>query len=389
VKPNSSQDPWATVTIKPSEDIAALWPDVDHRDFGLYELTLSAASTGDLVEGYFDYLRFDRSISGEAFFQQQASMGAALAPRYRSVIQRQGLEVSLDLPHVNWFGGSVAIPSYPSTTLTTSQYAGYLEATLIPQIHTSGGLVSYNHPFGYADRPELPVPQQDALLARVARKLLPAPSKSAALGADLLEVGYYLRQGMNLAHHVALWDIMSRNAVFLTGNGTNDDHFGKNWIGKPNDWFCSAWAPSAAQKDLLAALVAGRIWCWSLSRYRGSLDLLVDGRGPMGSVSVSTVAKRQLVATATGVPGSGVLQILQGPVDYAGTAGLSANTRVIASYPAAALSGGQVTQQVDNSQSSFVRTQVLNASGTVIGLSNPVWLLRKPPPGGIPAPRAV
>ena len=27
-------------------------------------------------------------------------------------------------------------------------------------------------------------------------------------------------------HHVALWDIMSRNALFFTGNGTNDDHSG-------------------------------------------------------------------------------------------------------------------------------------------------------------------
>jgi hypothetical protein len=71
---------------------------MDYRDFGLYELTLSAVSTGDLVEGYFDYLRFNRSISGEAFFRQQADMGAALAARYRSVVQQQGLEVSLALP---------------------------------------------------------------------------------------------------------------------------------------------------------------------------------------------------------------------------------------------------------------------------------------------------
>ena len=104
VKPNSGSDPWGTVTINPSEDIAALWPDVDYRDFGLYQLILAAVSTGDLVEGYFDYLRFHRSISGEAFFKQQTDMGAKLAPKYRSVVQHHGLEVSLTLPHVNWFG---------------------------------------------------------------------------------------------------------------------------------------------------------------------------------------------------------------------------------------------------------------------------------------------
>src|SRR5215510_4083136 len=153
VKPNSGSDPWGTVTINPAEDIAALWPDVDYRDFGLYQLILAAVSTGDLVEGYFDYLRFQRSISGEAFFTQQADMAATLTPKYPSVVQQQGLEVSLRLPHVNWFGKSVSIPDYGGTT--GAGYAGYLAQTLIPKIHASGGLVSFNHPFGYSELPPL------------------------------------------------------------------------------------------------------------------------------------------------------------------------------------------------------------------------------------------
>ena len=386
VTPNSGSDPWGTMTINPAEDIAALWPDMDHRDFGLYELTLSAVSTGDLVEGYFDYLRFNRSISGEAFFKQQADMGAALATRYRSVVQQQGLEVSLSLPHVNWFGKSVSIPDYGSTS-GRHQYDAYLAQNLIPKVHASGGLISFNHPFGYGDIPELPQAQQDAMLVQTAKAMLPASGTPAALGADLLEVGYHLRQGMDLAHHVALWDIMSRNALFLTGNGTNDDHFGQDWLGPMNNWFSSVWARSTGIADLLAALAAGRAWCASLSGYRGGLDLLVDGTVPMGSVSVSKVASRKLVASATAIPAQGRLQILQGTVDYAGAAHLSANTDVIGSYSASQLTGGSVTQRIDTSKDSYVRTQVLDSAGTVIGLSNPVWLLRAAPPGGIPAPR--
>jgi hypothetical protein len=60
---------------------------------------------------------------------------------------------------------------------------------------------------------------------------------------------------------------------------------------------------------------------------------------------------------------------------------------VIGSYTAADLAGGSVTKQIDTSKDSFVRTQVFDSSGTLIGLSNPVWLLRKAPPNGIPAPR--
>jgi hypothetical protein len=207
------------------------------------------------------------------------------------------------------------------------------------------------------------------------------------LGADLLEVGYKLRGGCDLAHHVALWDIMSRNAIFLTGNGTSDDHFGQDWFGMGNNWFTSAWAKSTGEADLLTALAAGRAWCASLSGYRGSLDLLVDGSVPMGSASVSTVRSRKLAATATAMLPAGSLQILRGTVDYAGTAVLAANTKVIGSYTAAQLAGGSVTQWIDTTKDRFVRTRVLDSTGTVVGLSNPVWLLRSAPPGGIPAPR--
>jgi hypothetical protein len=64
-------------------------------------------------------------------------------------------------------------------------------------------------------------------------------------------------------------------------------------------------------------------------------------------------------------------------------------TVVIGTYRAADLAGRTVTEPVDTSQDSFVRTQVLNSAGTVIGLSNPMWLLQKAPPGGIPVSPAV
>ena len=46
-----------------------------------------------------------------------------------------------------------------------------------------------------------------------------------------------------------------------------------------------------------------------------------------------------------------------------------------------------MVHRVNTRKDSFVRTQVLDSTGTLVGLSNPVWLLRAAPPGGIPAPR--
>jgi hypothetical protein len=378
---------WTTVTVTPSDDIAALWPDLDYRDFALWGLTLSAVSTGDEVSGYFDYLNFDRTISGGEFFSQQAEMMTGLAGKYPAVSQEQALEVSWRLPHVNWFGGGVAIPHYPSMEL--KKWAPYLENVLIPQIHKSGGLVSYNHPYGPYEIPMLPPAEQEKLMRQLATAMLPGANGVAALGADLLEVGYVVRNGVDLAHHVGLWDVMSRNSVFLTGNGVNDDHHGLDWFGSSNNWVTSGWAPSPAQADLLSALAAGRSWCGSLDGFRGgTLDLLVDDSCPMGSVSLSRLTRRQLGVMASGIPAQGSLQVVQGTVDYAGAADPQPDTAVIASYSAADLASGQARLAVDTSAGSFVRTQVLDAAGNVIALSNPAWLLRNMPPNGIPGPRA-
>ncbi len=377
--------PWQTCTLTPSSDIAALWPDLDHRDFSLFELTFSAVSTGNLVSGYFDYLRMNRSVSGQAFFSQQQDMMSVLAARYPGVAQQQGTEVGPHLPHVNWFGPDVTLPDY--TGVTPASYQAFLASTVIPQIHASGGLASYNHPYGSSNGAALPQAQQDTLLTQVAGALLASPGNPAALGTDLLEVGYPLRAGVDLGHHLALWDIMSRNAVWLTGTGVSDDHNGNNWYGIGNNWITSVWAASTGMADLMSALAAGRAWSGSLSASRGALDLLVDGSVPMGAVSVSSVTSRQLVAAATGLPAGSTLQVLQGAVDYAGQNALATNTALIGSYTASELGGGTVTQAVDTSADSFLRTQVVSATGAVIAASNPVWLLQNPPPGGIPAPR--
>jgi hypothetical protein len=225
------------------------------------------------------------------------------------------------------------------------------------------------------------------MLTRTAGALL----ADHVLGCDLLEVGYNLRQGVDLAHHLSLWDIFSRNAVFLTGSGTSDDHFGTDWYGIKNNWITSAWAASTGTADLVAALAAGQAWCGSLSEFGAgaSLNLAVDGSCPMGSASLSSLPRRQLAVTATGIPAGGSLVVLQGAVDYAGTTGLADNTQVIAGYSSTQLAaaGGVETLAVDTSSESFAVLRVTDASGTTVAASNPVWMLRKLPPNGIPAPR--
>jgi len=373
---------WNTASVTPCDDIAALWPDLEVRDFASYELTLSAVSTGAPARGNFDYLRFTRAhTSGDVPLQNQQALEAVYASQFSKVTQRQGLEISMLLPHVNWFGGKVSLPDY--TGVTFHNYHAFVAAQ-VTRIHAAGGLASYNHPYGFSAGNALPPAGQDALRAKVAAKLLTEDT----LHCDILEVGYPLRGEVNLAHHVELWDVLSRNGRFLTGNGTSDDHVGQNWLGIKNNWYTSVWSKSTGESNLLAALRAGRAWTASLPRFRGSLDLLADGTCPMGSVSVSQATSRKLRVSATGIPVGGSVTVVRGHVDYAGTAAPAPDNATIATYSAGQLGGGSVNLAVDTSSSAFVRTEVHDSHGAVIALSNPIWLLRKAPASGIPGARA-
>jgi hypothetical protein len=273
---------WNSLVLRPQQDLEALFPDLDSRDFSLFKPSLSAVSqAGAMASGNFDYLRFTRPTTGEVALGVQDAMMTSYAAKYPNVTQRHGLEVSKGLPHVNWFGGDVRLPSYAG--LTKANWLGHLRTTVIPDIHARGGLASWNHPFGVSYQAALPAATQNDLQRQIAVSML----QNKACGADIIEVGYPLRGGVNLAHHVGLWDVMSRNALFLTGNGVSDDHTGVDWVDsrKVSHWTTSAWAPDKTEGALLAALRAGQVWCQSLTGYHGAVDLRADGACPMGSAS--------------------------------------------------------------------------------------------------------
>jgi hypothetical protein len=90
--------------------------------------------------------------------------------------------------------------------------------------------------------------------------------------------------------------------------------------------------------------------------------------------------------TATKLPDGGSLVILDNPVDYAGP-----RPSRPASDPlrlgADRLRGDRYDHEVDTTSNRYVRLQVLDKSGAVVGESNPLWILREPPAHGIPEAR--
>jgi hypothetical protein len=219
-------------------------------------------------------------------------------------------------------------------------------------------------------------------MTRLAKELL----RNRVLGADMLEVGYPQRAGYDIAHHLGLWDTLSRNGRFVTGTGVNDDHGGVHWSSLLNNWITWAWSATDSEEDLLTALRAGRAWASSIGTST-NLDLLVDNVCPMGSVSVSRVDQRMLQVMAADLPVGGAVDVLRGVVDRAGRQDPWPNTVSIASLNANDLASGSVTIPVDTTSPCFVRLSVRDADNAVVAVSNPVWMLRRVPASGIPAAR--
>jgi hypothetical protein len=375
---------WTTLVINPAEDLEALWHGVNGNDAAMLGITVGAVSAkGGSTEGWFDRLQFvRRNRAGDGPLRAQTAMMAGYAHRFPAVRQYQGLEVSLVKPtHLNWFGPKLHMPSWPSN-LPTPDPDPLAAVNAVKMIHAAGGLASYNHPYGTATPPDLPGAQQDAMRAAVATTMLADRGK----GADILEVGYPSRGGVDLARHAELWDVLSRNGVFMTGTGVSDDHSGQDWLGQNSNFLTWADAKGRDIGDLLPPLAAGRVFFGDPAVFRGTVSLLVDGGAPMGSVTISKARTRNVRVLLDGIPAGGTVDIVQGVVDFAGTADPTPGTTV-ATRPAADWARGGVDIRIDTSVPRFVRVVVRDTTGAAIALSNPVWLLRDTPDGGIPAAR--
>jgi hypothetical protein len=223
-------------------------------------------------------------------------------------------------------------------------------------------------------------------LAAKRRQVFTSMQAVNRFGVDLLEVGYTLRGSADAGAHIDLWDTFSRNGNFLTGNGTSDDHSGKGWSSLTNGFATGVWAASKTEADLKAALKSGRAYAAHVGRWPGGqLDMLVDDAVPMGGISVSTSSTRRLTIYAGNLPSGSIVQLVAGPVDYAGA--VDPGTSILQTLTPADFTNNLATVTVNTSTSRFFRPTVRLSNGTIVGTGNPVWLLRSAPPGGVPAPR--
>jgi hypothetical protein len=373
--------PGNALTLDLQSDVQALWPDKIAIDNVFYQLSFVATSprSGAVADVQLTGVEFLRTGHDSASIaRDQRLLADTYGARY-AITVHPGFEAGRAQPHLNGFSDPAFFPDQRFNTVATRDQ---FFRDVVADTHGRGGLVSWNHPFG-ASAGSLSTPAEQAIQRR---QLFTSMSGNDLYGCDILEVGYAARGQADMATHLALWDTFSRHARFLTGNGVNDDHEARDWRSLMNGFSTGIWADSAEHSSLMAALAAGRAYTHHAGRWPGGqLDLLVDGTVLMGQASVSSLTSRTLEVQATNLPAGSRVETVVGPVDHAG---IDPGTAVLQAIPASSFGvSGLVSETLDTTHACFVRTQVRDSLGELIGASNPIWLLRAEPPGGIPAAR--
>jgi hypothetical protein len=237
---------------------------------------------------------------------------------------------------------------------------------MVKWLKSHGAVVSINHPLHNIT--------VDTFIERMLT--------TRAFGAHVIEIA--TRE--SLRHLVRVFDVMARNALFLTGTGVTDDHDGMDWL-TGTRWVTGVWATSKSEDDLLNAIRNGRAWVFDPLYWRGELDMLVMGRARMGQAMYAAHNRLYLQLRATALPKGGWVHLVVGDADRPGMKSPRPSLTGGRTISARDFVGGHWAGHINlGRHGSYVRATVRNAAGRVVGLSNPVWMFPDRYEGTIPIP---
>jgi hypothetical protein len=203
-------------------------------------------------------------------------------------------------------------------------------------------------------------------------------------GMDMLEVGYVSR-GMDLAGHLELFDCMNANGIFVTATGVSDDHNG-HWMNVKNRFLTIPWMSERTEEALKSALRRGRVTVGYLDAFAGAIDISLNGAAHMGQVYTAAEGPGDvLVLHGFGLPADAVMQVWSGPVDHGGADFIRPTVKATVGGPE--LAAGPVSVPATGSGARYYRCTVVDAAGSVIAFTNPVWRMSRREASAVPPHR--
>lgn len=309
-----------------------------------------------------------RSLRPEA--AHQIERFGALAHGYEGLyrsIQHVGLEyanVRADPVHLNgFFPGDLPGPAFLERADTAQEW--------VDRVHAAGGLVSYNHPFGFENQGPGGSAGED--LSQRVRERAETLLANRLHGADYIEAGYLARGRADLRAHLRLWDVLVANGLRVYGNGTTDSH-GDPWgpaMG-PNPFATWLQADGLEPQPLLEALRRGRAAFGNPFHWDGLFTLRVGGAAMGGD---TTVDSAELPVEVRFTPWLDTIRLflVQGV--------LQPGLDVEYLHDRTELPRGR-TVFVETTRPTFVRLEAYRFAsddppeGEPVAFTNPVWLLR-------------
>jgi hypothetical protein len=394
---------WTTITLDLTADAIARFATGSHDairaeddNFNFLRIGVAAKSGARAVVFFDDYkILPDPVMVGEAMLDRARLLGEFYEAAVPEVSQFFGTEISKfkAQPHLNGYAPDLQLVEYGDHVWQDSLYYA------IDQIHAQDGAVSLNHVFGpkfEANVPETPEQKAGRLLWTKKNQI-----RTRALGVDILEVGYRQRGGMDLADHFDLWDALSGNSIFLTGNGVTDSHgrglhnligWGPSELGLStiNNMCTWLFTEEFSEGGFVRAMKGGRAYFGDPYRFDGTVDIHTRDGFRMGQVVMTDRTEHDVVVEVSGAPTGAQVRVKQCEMRDP-----PSEQYVIATVLREEILDAQVVDgafadsiTVDASIPSFLRVEVRDAEGKELVFSNPIFFVHDVPSGGVAAQRA-
>jgi hypothetical protein len=341
---------WGEAALRLSED-AAHFAELDDQSTVHFAVT-ARARNGETVNVDLDDLVLSWELAGQSLWDHQAEV---LAQRYSDgpVTQLVGQEITLvaDQRHVNPIGAQ---------NVPLIEYEAELTASAAVQhVHDHGAAALCNHPFGTYLGVVWTGEDADVLTSALVEEWLAAD----VYGCDLVEVGYPARE-VDLDHHLQFWDALSAAGHRVVGVGTSDHHWTDDWLAIPNPFVTWVFLDVPERADIAQQLTDGRAFFGDPGAFvegEPLLDLWSEHGAVMGQVLVSDLDQVIHVETGTVEPGWSLELVVDGEV-----------------ADSVALTGDETDTVFELTRGTIhtVRAQLRDDEGTLILLTNPLWLER-------------
>ncbi len=269
----ASPGEWSTYDLKVYEDAAHFTEGLDQ---GLHNFRIKLRTSSDEPVGFdLDQWRLKWDVSGQELLYRQATF---LDEHFGDgdVVHFVGQEITrtIEANHVTAMGPAIPLYEYEGTSSIPREKA-------VDYVQSHGGVAVCAHPFGVASRT-----LREELAAKRLDREARLWTENGAFGCDAMEVGYTNR-GVDLAHHLALWDQVSNACNFVTGVGSTDNHWTRDWNDLQNTHVSWLLIEEPTHGEILDAVERGRLFFGDPRPFVGEeprLDLWLDSGAAMGQV---------------------------------------------------------------------------------------------------------